>query len=204
MGVKFYNFKLTEDYAKVRQLFWWPFFLIIVALFFEIVGGHVSLWPAFLKFIIILAIYRSFYITLRELFYTFWSFNFFVTLYCIIGLFQSLFVFKSAAIFYLYLTTLPFLGLQIYVLTSPIYYPRVRWWEYDFRYRYDLKVKVRFSGKEYDGRLTDLRRSAGCVILFDQFDAGHIIELEVVGKIMNFNLKAEIVSKREYRSEEHT
>ncbi len=198
MNINFYKFKLTDDYNKIESVFLAHFFIIIIAIILEMTSGHLKFFGAIFKIVFFSAIYRYFYITLRELYYTFWTFSFFIIFYLVVGLFQSFFIYHSLALFYLYLTALTFLSLQAYVLSSPIYFPRVRWWEYDFRYRYDLKIKVRFAGDEYDGRLTDLRRGAGCVILFEHLSAGHFINIEVAGKFKNFNLKAEIVSKKEY------
>lgn len=73
------------------------------------------------------------------------------------------------------------------ILYSPLYYPRVGWWEYDYRIKKDMKVKTKFNGDETQGRITDLRMKAGCLISFDKFQAGDHIELIID------NLKYEIL-----------
>jgi hypothetical protein len=84
----------------------------------------------------------------------------------------------------------------MYQLSSPIYYPRFNWWEYDFRYRDDLKIKVKNEESEHDARLTDLRRHAGCVALFEEINIGK--EIVVSAKIENesVNLRGIVMSKR--------
>ena len=53
----------------------------------------------------------------------------------------------------------------------------VKWWIYDFRYRNDVKIIVyHFSDikkeTKINGRLTDVRRGAGCITLFENFPVG--------------------------------
>lgn len=64
-------------------------------------------------------------------------------------------------------------------MSSPLFYPRVQWWEYDFRYRGDLKTMVKHQDKTYEARLTDLRRDAGCVELFENLSIDDTIKLEI-------------------------
>jgi ribosomal protein S1 len=68
----------------------------------------------------------------------------------------------------------------MYFLSSPIYYPRVSWWEYDFRYRDDLKIEVKSFEDVIDARLTDLRRQAGCVAIFEELKIGQEIKVQVI------------------------
>ncbi len=70
------------------------------------------------------------------------------------------------------------LGIEMYKLYGPIYYPLVNWWEYDFRFRSDVKVLVSLPDQAMvEGRLTDLRRKAGCVVLFDEMHVGDTLAL---------------------------
>jgi hypothetical protein len=86
----------------------------------------------------------------------------------------------------------------MYILSSPIYYPRVSWWEYDFRYRDDLRIIVKAGESEYEARLTDLRRYAGCVGLFEELKLGD--EIIINAKINNVTmfLRGQVMSKRRY------
>jgi hypothetical protein len=84
--------------------------------------------------------------------------------------------------------------MEMYILLSPIFYPRVNWWEYDFRYRDDIKADVKIDEQSYKGRLSDLRREAGCLSCFEVLDIGATVDIEAEGN----NYKAEIMSRREY------
>lgn len=84
------------------------------------------------------------------------------------------------------------------MLSSPIYFPLIRWWEYDFRYRNDIKANVQYNESSFEGRLTDLRRGAGCVVLFENLNVGEYFEITVISNKKELALKAEIMSKREY------
>lgn len=97
--------------------------------------------------------------------------------------------------FLFYLVALVLLGLESRELWTPIYYPIMSWWEYDFRYRNDLKVKAIVDAQEIEGRLTDLRKGAGCVSLFKDLKVGEYVHVELKdGK----SFKVEIMSKRYY------
>ena len=84
----------------------------------------------------------------------------------------------------------------MYILSSPIYYPRVSWWEYDFRYRDDLKIEVKEGDHQYVARLTDLRRYAGCVAVFEELKLGD--EITIIAKVddASVSLRGQVMSKR--------
>jgi hypothetical protein len=86
----------------------------------------------------------------------------------------------------------------MYILSSPIYYPRVSWWEYDFRYRDDLRIKVKSGESEYEARLTDLRRYAGCVGLFEELKLGDEIIVNAKIDDVTMILRGQVMSKRRY------
>lgn len=86
----------------------------------------------------------------------------------------------------------------MWTLHDPIYYPIVSWWEYDFRYRDDVRVKVSTSEqKELDGRLTDIRRQAGCLSLFESLRVGDELELTSIDGLSFRKFIVRIMSKRE-------
>ena len=198
MKLRFYNFKLKQDYDRIKILFWGHFFFLILSTIVEIFNGSTGFFIGLFEIFIFSAVYRWFYKTVRELYYTFWIFGCVMAIYMIMGIYDSIFVYGSASLFYSYFLSGALFSALSYVLSSPIYFPRARWWEYDFRYRYDLKVKVWHGENELEGRMSDLRRGAGCIIMFDLFDAGDIISIKVDDQYKEFNLNAEIVSKREY------
>ena len=105
---------------------------------------------------------------------------------------------RSLVLLFCYLFAITFLCLEMYFLFSPIYYPLVRWWEYDFRFRDDFKIKVFVDEQEMEGRLTDLRWGAGCVVLFRKYEQGVSITVKLDDFPEMDTIKAEIISRRQY------
>ncbi len=115
------------------------------------------------------------YKTLKELYYTFWTFTFLQSILATFFLISA-----EGAAFYLAATYLVLIIVEIYYLTSPTLYPRVQWWEYDFRFKNELKVKVEADQQLHlDGRLTDLRRKSACLVLFEDLDLGTRIKVSL-------------------------
>lgn len=186
--------KIKEDYNRLEILHWGHFAFVFLAMTLELFSGL-----GFLNWIVtcglLIIFYRLFSITKRELFYSFWSFSLILILFF---LDKIIFEFhESLEIKLLYSIGLTLLLVEIYILSSPIYYPRVSWWEYDFRYRTDLKVLIRKEKVETEARVTDLRRNAGCIASFEEFKVGEDFEIES-NKYFEGPLKVEIVSKRIY------
>jgi hypothetical protein len=97
----------------------------------------------------------------------------------------------------LFAISVVFLVFACYIISSPLYYPRVNWWEYDFRFRADLRCWVEVDGQQYRARLSDLRRGAACLELFHNIplNTPFQVNLEVLNQ--NFTLTGEARSKRE-------
>jgi hypothetical protein len=172
------------------------FFFIHLAVMTEIIAS-----PKFrvaLRLVFFLYLSTPYYKTIKHRFYTYWTFSALLFLYILYKVNQQFFVEHHTHIGILYLLSLFILMLKMYILSSPIYYPRVSWWEYDFRYRDDLRIKVKSGDHEYDARLTDLRRYAGCVGLFEDLKLGD--EIIVTAKIDDviMNLRGQVMSKRRY------
>lgn len=62
-------------------------------------------------------------------------------------------------------------------MSSPLFFPMVRWWEYDFRYRADLRILIFRGQEQIPARLTDLRRKAGCLICFENLGVGETLRI---------------------------
>lgn len=195
MRIVFNYLKLKDDFNRLEVLHWGHFSFVLLALSFELFHGLGIL--SWLVSIIVLSIfYRSFFITKKELFYSFWTFSAALALYISYKVIFSSFSSMESSL--LYLTSLALLGVEVYILSSPIYYPRVMWWEYDFRYRTDLKVDIfNNKGVQSESRITDLRRNAGCIASFEEMKPGTTIKVESP-RYFEGLLEVEIVSKRIY------
>lgn len=120
--------------------------------------------------------------TLKKLYYTYWTFLFVFVLSLAPDVISSFKIHPNYFICYVVL-----IGLLIpfnYLIAAPIYYPRINWWEYDFRFRSDLKCKILDGSKVIEGRLSDFRRNQCCLYSFERFDIGALVSL-------NINLKTE-------------
>ena len=141
---------------------------------------------------IIAIFFVVYYRTLKGLYYTFWTLTFLVALWIVLTAFKVPFISLS---FFLYLSALVILALAAKELWTPIYYPIVSWWEYDFRYRHEVKVNVIVDGERTEGRLTDLRLGAACISLFKEVKVGEYLQVEIDDEK---KFKVEVMSKRYY------
>jgi len=193
--------KLSLNYLKLKQeidrhevLTWGIFFFLFLGFFYEAMES--GAWFTLILNVAFFTIYLTFLKKLlKRLFYSFWTFLGLLGFFIILKAFdQSLFSLS----FFSFIASGFLVGLQAYSLWTPIFYPVVSWWEYDFRYRDDLKITVKKDEVSLEGRLTDLRRQAGCVALFKELALGEIITIEPFGELTNMQFKAEIMSRRKY------
>ena len=191
MKLSLNKLKLKQDIDRFEVLHWGVFFFLLLGALYQCVshGG----WFLFLIQVCFFTFFFFFLRKLlRDLYYSFWTFT---------GLLAIFLVFKIVRVdfwefsFFSYLTSLSLLATEAYLLWTPIFYPMISWWEYDFRYRNDLKVKAIVDAQEIEGRLTDLRKGAGCISLFKELKVGEYVHIELEdGK----SFKVEIMSKRYY------
>ncbi len=150
-----------------------------------------------LEFFVFIIIYKFFFESQRKRNYSFWGIAFIVLLYQSMLLLNYTFISYNILILYLIFLSLIFLFINIYIMSSPIFFPKVQWWEYDFRYRGDLKVKFALRNSEYEGRLTDLRRGAGCLLAFESIDLDEPVEIKINFAESSFKLKCQVVTIRQ-------
>jgi len=195
-----YNLKLKRDFDRIQVLQWSHFFLALIGIIIEI-GLGVSSGFVILKIFLLLLFYKLYFQTIKKLLYTYWTFSFFMQIYFMVGMYDGAIRYEAGSLFYCHFLSLIILGLQQFILFSPIYYPRVRWWEFDFRYRDDVKIKIRkdlLETEGIDGRLTDLRRNAGCVVSFERYKVGDNLHIHSLGEFKELTLHGEVMSKRVY------
>jgi hypothetical protein len=161
-SVFFFSFLFSFFYFKTFQ-----FFTLLFFIFFE-----------------------YFYLqTLRQLQYTFWTFSILRILFLIFFFFYC---FQIAPLFWMLLFILSNSLLMLYFMSSPLYYPQVRWWEYDYRHKNDLiiyippldlnississlnttSIDLQSSSSlpvKVPARMTDIRRHAACLLSFENF-----------------------------------
>jgi hypothetical protein len=186
------NFK--SETRTIKFLLRMLFFFIHLAIMTEIVGnfkiGYVIRLFFFIYFM------RPYQKTIKNRYYTYWTFSAMLFVYLLVKINEQLFQMHHGHIGVLYVIAALILILKMYILSSPIYYPRVSWWEYDFRYRDDLKITVKKSEQILEARLTDLRRLAGCVALFEELKLGEEIIVNAKVRDESVTLRGQIMSKR--------
>lgn len=113
---------------------------------------------------------------LRHMYYSYWGISLVLCIWSFWGLSSS----SVIALEYLYSIFLLLLFVQMFTVNSPIYYPRLRWWEYDFRLRGDLKVLIKSINSFNEARLVDFRRGLGSVISFNELDLGEEYNMTIL------------------------
>lgn len=135
---------------------------------------------------------------LRNLYNTFWSLTAVLLVYYLLSFTRNLLVLDHTLNAACYGVAVICLMVGVWQISSPLYYPLVQWWEYDFRFRPDIRGWVVDGEERYRARLTDLRRGAGCVTMFHMAPVGGILDIETDALHVRFNLKAEVVSRKEH------
>ncbi len=170
------------------------FFFIHLAIMTEIVANFKISFVIRLLFFFYFA--GPYYKTIKNRYYTYWTFSGMLFVYLLLKINEQFFLLHQNHIGFLYLMAIMILIAKMYILSSPIYYPRVSWWEYDFRYRDDLKITVKKNEDQIEARLTDLRRLAGCVALFEELKLGEEILINAQVKDESVTLRGQVMSKR--------
>ncbi|MDC1173883.1 PilZ domain-containing protein [Bacteriovoracaceae bacterium] len=188
-----HKWKLQQDTDRIEVLHMGHLFFVLLAMVIGVFSGKAI--SSIIQILVLIPFYYLFTKTKKSLFYSFWTFASLLLVYFLFKIFTLSFFSTEWILFALALIVLI---IEMYMLFSPIYYPRVSWWEYDFRYRNDLKIEVNFNESKFKGRLTDLRRQAGCVLLFEDLEVGNEIEINDNEAGLDFKFNLEIMSKRRY------
>lgn len=180
---KLFETDINEDFRRaiVSQYFLmiFTFLMAIVVRAHEETLFHFS----FIVELILLGIVFKFYFQAQKFKnYAYWGITFLLGVLLVKNIFYYTFLNHDLFILYITFLAFMFLGINSYVMSSPLFYPRVQWWEYDFRYRGDLKTLIKLEHSHYEARLTDFRRSACCVEAFDYIDLDREITLEILYK----------------------
>lgn len=193
-----FKLNLQNSYDKVKLLTILQFFLVLFAFVAEaLVTQSVLNFSFIFQFILLLVAYNFYYSALSNLFYSYWNMSLIFGIYYLVSLSRNFLVIGHPAIGILFCFSFFILILASYIVSSPLYYPRFHWWEYDFRFRADIRCWVEVDGKQFRGRLSDLRRGAACLELFSHMPIGKSIQINIEILDQNFTLLAEVRSKRE-------
>jgi hypothetical protein len=187
--------EIFEDLKSVKVLSLVLMFVVLFLSMAERIKANTMIsFPALFEIVFILMIFKGYIKSLKNFNYGFWGFSAVILIF----IFKSLIV-HSLVDYNQLFVLMGILGLTIftvnsYTMSSPIYYPRVQWWEYDYKYRADLKIKVNIENITYSARLSDLRRSQASIEAFEVFKIGTpgklILKYDEVTYELNFEIKS--------------
>ena len=134
---------------------------------------------------------------IRRLLYSYWSFLFISTIYSM-SFFIDFGLGKiSMAEILTFVTLIGLNILQAKMMMHPVFYPMPNWWEYDFRYRKDIKGKVKVKDKSYDVRIADVRMGEVSIRCFQELEAGeHIVLNEIDEMDKAFSIPFDVATVR--------
>lgn len=188
---------LQKSYDKVKFLTILQVVLVLIAFFTEALITKSMFYFSFIfQTALLLALYNFYYNALSNLYYSYWNLSMVLTVYYLVSLIRN-FANGYPMVAFIFCLALSFLFMACYIVSSPLYFPRVHWWEYDFRFRADIRCWVEIDNQQYLGRLSDLRRGAACLELFQHTVVGHPIQIHLEVMNQHFTLNAEVRSKRE-------
>jgi hypothetical protein len=189
---------LQNSYDKVKFLTLLQFVLVLIAFVTEAFFLRSVLNFSFIfQFIVLIISFNFYFSAISNLYYSFLNISLVLAIYYLVSLSRNFLVLNNPMTAMLFVLSLSFLAMACYIISSPLYYPRFHWWEYDFRFRADIRCWVEVEGEQYRGRLSDLRRGAACLELFKSMPVGHPVQISVQILNQNFTLFAEVRSRRE-------
>lgn len=188
---------LQKSYDKVKFLTILQFVLVLIAFVSEALVTKSMFYFSFIfQFALLMAVYNFYYNALSNLYYSYWNLSLVISIYYLVSAIRN-FANGYTMIGLIFCLSICFLVVACYIVSSPLYFPRVHWWEYDFRFRADIRCWVEIEGQQHLGRLSDLRRGAACLELFQHTAVGQPIQIHLEVLNQSFNLNAEVRSKRE-------
>ena len=182
--------KNLHDFDNIRQLHLVSSCLLTLTIFFEKIFLDFS-FIGLVIFFLSLFLLKTYYFSLKKLQYTFWSLTALIIFYVCLN------IISVGQNYVIPLTCFIFLkSIEIYLVSSPIYYPWFNWWEYDFRYRNDLKAYVTFQNISHEARVTDIRRNAACITLFEKLPIGSTVIVSMQENKNTLNIEGKVISVR--------
>lgn len=193
------NIRLKDTYHRVIILTSFQAFFAVMGFLGESLAGRFVLNLTFVAQLALLMATLNFHLrAIRQLLNTFWSLTLMLLIFYFISFTRNALVLDNSLTATWYGASFFLLCLAAWQISSPLYYPMVQWWEYDFRFRPDMRVTIHdVEGKEHPARLTDLRRGAGCVVMFHPIPIGGEFSIHTEVLSQRFGLKAEVISRKE-------
>ena len=184
---------LRSTITTAKALFYSAWIVQFLALFVEMIWGAGSFVFDLLCLVVFIFIFRANEKIFKKLQYSFWSFKTSLILWNFWLIYNSESVFVQNACF---VSAILFFSLCLH-MSTPYLYPRLTWWEYDFRFRGDLKIWIHQEDSCIQGRLTDLRKDAACVVMFDRLKPGSTFVIDYQFGDEHLKNEVRVISRRE-------
>ena len=197
MFISLSKFKIKDEFDKIVMITGFHLSLFLIAKLYEFIRYEFS-FLSFLGLIFWFIYSRFFYRMVKNLFYSYWTFAIASGIYIISDIYSSLATYNDLSLFYFYCLSLLLLFFNCILLRTPLFYPVVSWWEYDFRYRNDIKATIKHDEKNEDARIVDLRGQAGGVAYFGDLEVGSTVLISPLYNDLKQDFSVEIVSKRKH------
>lgn len=175
-----FEIDINEDFR--RAIISQYFLMIFTFLLSIVVRTHersVIEFSFLIEIILLVLTFKFYFQAQKNRNYAYWGITFLIAGFLLMNVLHYTFVDYDIFILYISFLATIFLAINSYVMSSPLFYPRVQWWEYDFRYRGDLKTIIRDHYDSYEGRVTDLRRGCGCIEAFRYIQPENTVNLEI-------------------------
>lgn len=190
----FLNIDHKDEFSRIKLLFTFHIFLFFLCKLSTLFNYEFNLL-VLIGLILWGVFYRFFFRMVRGQLYSFWTM---FGISVVVHLYSMTFVlskYKDISLFYLYFISLIVLVISGYLLYSPLYYPIVNWWEYDFRFRNDLVANITVENEKHEARLIDLRRDAAGLLAFKDLEVGTLITIQAECEV-DKPFEARVITKK--------
>jgi hypothetical protein len=163
-------------YLKIIFVFLVLFNLISLFAFLSRPFNFFYLSAFIFKFLLGWYLYRS----LQTIQYSFWTIFFIITpivFYDSSLLLRFWHPYLSFSIISLFAIVYTIVALE---MKKTVYYPRVNWWDYDFRLRKDIPVRVIFDQNTHVARIVNVQKDAFTLASFEKMGPGLSISLNLI------------------------
>lgn len=189
----------TKDEKRRSQLTLYIFNTLFFTLFILVRTTlmRVFEFSFFVELIFVVAIMRFYARAHRNKNYALWGFSAVMGMYLILRILHFTFIHYDIFVLYIGFLAIVFLCINSYLLGSPLYFPRIQWWEYDFRYRGELKANGFRVDKKFEVRLADLRRNCMSFLSFEKIGLGETVSLDIPLGKHTYTAKGKLKTARE-------
>ena len=196
---KYFYYRVGNEFYRARSILLLQAFLTLMIIIYENVFLEKLFTVSFfLQLIIYFLLYSFYFSSQKRLNYSFWGMSTIIILYLLQGVVFFLVTKYNPLLSLLNIISLTILLTNMYIMSQPLFYPRVQWWEYDFRYRGDLKIFIRLAGKTIEARITDFRREAGSIESFENFLLGDLLKIELNHDNKQLSIAAQVRTIKVY------